>query len=74
MYSHPFFFFVTLLVWRDPFFLDPNTEGIEFEGAGERQRILMFEELPRRIKLAIINYDGKRTIKKCRKNKYCNEI
>lgn len=42
-----------------PFFDDPHTEGVEFDQfVGTTQRIWMDEELPRPIKLAIINYSG----------------
>lgn len=52
-----FFFFSE---WQAPYFVDPNTEGVDFDVfVGTSQRIRMLEELPRPIKLAIINYSGK---------------
>ncbi|XP_037029736.1 cadherin-23-like [Bradysia coprophila] len=44
--------------WVSPYFLDPNTTGIMFDQFVNSQRIRMLEELPRPIKLAIINYAG----------------
>lgn len=55
--SNCFFFFSE---WQAPYFVDPNTEGVDFDVfVGTSQRIRMLEELPRPIKLAIINYSGK---------------
>lgn len=48
-----------LLGWPEPNFRDPRTAGIVFENIPNRQAIRMDEELPRPIKLAIINYRGK---------------
>lgn len=48
------------LVWQDPYFLDPNTQGVNFGVFNANaQRIRMEEELTTPIKLAIINYSGR---------------